>query len=306
MLEGLDKNWNYVDNRRFANYTHLDPGEYLFKVKATNNEGVWNEAGTSVLLIIKPPFWATFWFRGIVLIGLTGVVGFIYRQRISNLEKEKNAQEEFSRRLIQSQEEERKRIASELHDSIGQNLLIIKNYASLGKKSKELETGIKHFEDISDNTASAIDEVRRIAYNLHPYHLERLGLTNAILSIIDNAELSSQINFNIKSDNIDNILSKESEINLFRIIQECINNIIKHSRANEAEIIIEKKDYEILIRIKDNGKGFSSFDGNFEGTDISKGFGLENLRKRISIIKGEMKFASEPGKGTEVSIMVPL
>jgi len=238
--------------------------------------------------------------------GLITSIGFTYKRRIAHLEKEKKAQEEFSKRLIQSQEEERKRIASELHDSIGQNLLIIKNYASLGKKLNNPETGLKHFEEISNNASTTIDEVRRIAYNLHPYHLERLGLTNAVLSIIDNAEASSQINFKIKSDNIDNILSKEAEINLFRIIQECINNIIKHSHANEAEIIIEKKDYEILIRIKDNGKGFSSFDGNFEGTDISKGFGLENLRKRISIIKGEIKFASEPGKGTEVSIKVPL
>ncbi len=304
-LEGLDKNWNYVDNRRFANYTHLDPGEYIFRVKATNHAGSWNEAGVSVLLIIKPPFWATFWFRGILIFGLIGIVGFIYRLRISNLEKEKKSQEEFSKRLIQSQEEERKRIASELHDSIGQNLLLIKNYASLGKKSKELETGIKHFEDISDNTASAIDEVRRIAYNLHPYHLERLGLTNAILSILDNAEISSQINFDIKADNIDNILLKETEINLFRIIQECINNIIKHSRAEKAEITIEKKEFEIVIKIKDNGIGFSQ-SGEISAQDYAKGFGLENLKKRINLIKGEIKINSESGKGTEVMIKLPI
>lgn len=302
LLEGFDDAWIDAGNHNIANYTNIDPGEYVFKVKGSNNDGIWNEKGASVLIIIKPPFWATWWFRGIIFVAFVAAVGFFYKRRIANLEKEKRAHEEFSKRLIQSQEEERKRIASELHDSIGQNLLIIKNYALLGKKSDQ-QTVIKNLDQIANSASSTIDEVRRIAYNLHPYHLERLGLTNAVLSIIDNAEASSQINFEINSDNIDNIFSKDSEINFFRIIQECINNIIKHSQASNAWISIQKKEKEVLVKIKDNGKGFFS---NLSLNDGVEGYGLKNIEKRIHIIKGEIKINSEPGNGTEVLIKAPV
>ena len=305
MMEGFDKEWIYSGNRRLATYTNLNPDEYTFKVKSTNADGVWNENVKSILIVITPPFWMTWWFRGLLIIIFLSVGPIIYYRRVKQLKTERQKREEFSKRLIQSQEEERKRIASELHDSIGQNLLIIKNYASIGKKSEDYEAGKKQFDEISNNAASAIDEVRRIAYNLHPYHLERLGLTNAILSIIDNAELSSQINFDIKSDNVDNILIKETEINLFRIIQECINNIIKHSRAEKAEITIAKKEFEIVIDIRDNGIGFSQ-SGEVSAADYAKGFGLENLKKRINLIKGDFKINSEPGKGTRIFIKVPI
>jgi len=303
-MEGFDKDWIYSGTRRFVTYTNLDPGEYVFHVKGTNSDGVWNEKGIQLSVIINPPFWQTWWFRGIVFLFFIGAAAFIYKWRISNLEKEKKSQEEFSKRLIQSQEEERKRIASELHDSLGQNLLIIKNRAVLGLKSEETEFEKKQLNEISANASSAIDEVRRIAYNLHPYQLERLGLTKAIRSIIENLETSTEINFKLEIDNIDNLLKPEEEINLYRIIQECINNIVKHSESREAVISIIKGD-GITITVNDNGKGFST-ESVIVTSDGRKGFGLKNLQERVKLLKGELIIDSSENKGTKIQINIPL
>ena len=173
-MEGFDNDWVFSGSRRLVTYTNLDPGNYTFKVKSTNADGVWNESAKLISVTITPPFWMTWWFRGLIILSFISIGPIIYYRKVTQLKKEKQLQFEFSKQLIQSQEEERKRIASELHDSLGQDLLVIKNLALLNKKKDE------QFDEISKTAGLAIDEVRRIAYNLHPYQLDRLGLSKAI------------------------------------------------------------------------------------------------------------------------------
>ena len=225
-MEGLEEEWIKIGNRGFVNFTHLDPGKYLFKVRSSNVLGVWSNSYKQIVVIINPPFWLTWWFRILTTFIVIGVLVFIYKKRTRQLKKEKRIQIEFSKQLIQSQEEERKRIASELHDSLGQDLLVIKNIALLNKMNDE------HFEEISKTAGPAIDEVRRISYNLHPYQLDRLGLTKAIGSMFQNIEGASNIKFDVYIDNVDDLFDKEKEINIYRIVQECVNNIVKHSASN--------------------------------------------------------------------------
>jgi signal transduction histidine kinase len=226
------------------------------------------------------------------------------KMRISKLEKEKAAHEEFSKRLIQSQENERKRIASELHDSLGQNLLIIKNRAVMGMRAKANNTQGEQLKQISLAATSAIDEVRRTSYNLHPYQLERLGLTKTLKSILSNIDNSSEVNFNESIDNIDGLFKKENEINIYRAIQECINNVIKHSDANNAVIEVKKNEGDIEINISDDGKGFDT-NCIYADHDPAKGFGIKNISRRVNIINGSFNVNSSPGKGTKININIP-
>lgn len=295
-MDGLRDEWIKIGNKKFVNFTHLDPGEYLFKVKSTNNFGRWNQNFAQVMIIIKPPFWMTWWFRGLVILLflLTGPI--IYYKRVKQLTKDRQVQIDFSKQHIKSQEEERKRIASELHDGLGQDLLVIKNLALLNKNKDE------QFDEISKTAGIAIDEVRRIAYNLHPYQLDRLGLTKAIKSMFSNIEGSIKINFDIQIGEIDNLLGKEKEINIYRIIQECVNNIIKHSDADKARVQVQKKEEKLIFEIADNGKGF-----DFEGAKSeSKGFGLKNLENRISFLSGTMVFSSSVDYKTIIRIEIPI
>ena len=296
MLEGFDPGWVDIKNRRFVNYTHLDPGEYILKVKRSNNTGLLNENFAQLTLIINPPFWMTWWFRSILIFAFLSLGPIIYYRRVSQLKKEKQIQIEFSGQLIQSQENERKRIASELHDSLGQDLLIIKNLALLNKNKDE------HFDEISKTAGLALDEVRRISYNLHPYQLDRLGLTKAIQSMFLNIKDATTIKFDLQVDTIDNLLSKDKEINIFRIVQECVNNILKHSGASVAAVNVQSIENQIRIEIADNGKGF-----DFESAkEQSKGLGLKNLINRVSLLDGEIDFISSDAFATIVKIKIPV
>lgn len=301
MLDGVDNEWRYSGNVRIASYTNIDPGEYVFHVKGSNNDGVWNEEGKSIKIIITPPWWQTWWFRSCGAIVIVGVVGFSFNRRLKTVKKEKKSQEEFTRQLISAQEEERKRIAGELHDSLGQNLLVIKNKAMLGLKKKDNKL---LFNEISDLSSSTLQEVREISYNLHPYQLERLGLTKAIESITERALKSTNIIFKDEIDIIDKIFSPEAEINIYRIIQECVNNIIKHSGATEAQLIIKKEHDGVLITISDNGKGF---DVNAVLSDkLKRGIGLMDINERAKLFNGKVEFKSAPGMGTTCKISIPL
>lgn len=295
MLEGLDKDWIELGNARTATFTHLNPGKYILKVKSSDIFGNWSNKFKEILLIVTPPFWMTWWFRGLFILLFLSTGPIIYYRRVKQLKKEKQLQIDFSRRLIQSQEEERKRIASELHDSIGQNLLVIKNLALLNK-NKDYQ-----FDEISKVAGDAIDDVRRISYNLHPYQLERLGLTKAITSMFNNIQHISKIKFLIDIDNVDGLFNKEKEINIYRIVQECVNNIIKHSEAREAKVVIKSSEENLIMEISDNGKGFNLETVKSE----AKGFGLKNLENRVSLLSGAIHIDSSE-VGTVINLTIPL
>ena len=302
MLDGIDDDWNNVGNQMTANYTNIEPGEYTFKVKGSNNDGIWNGNGASVKLSITPPWWQTWWFKscGILLIFMT--VGYGFKKRINKLKKEKTSQEEFSKKLLNSQEEERKKIASVLHDSIAHDVLITKNSSEIGLKSDADKDEMKEIlSKISEQSSSTLNELRRIQFNLHPYEVEKLGLTKAIRSIIDRVSKSTEIKFTMEEDIIDGIFSKENEIHLYRIIQEAINNIIKHSSATESLIKINRTDENVFITISDNGKGFSK---NYALRKNS--IGLSGMSERIKLLRRSLETDSESGNGTVLRISLPV
>jgi len=298
ILDGVDADWSRAGTRRFASYPNLRPGTYTFRVRGSNNDGVWNLEGARLTITIIPPFWMTWWFRSIIILVFLSLGPIIYFRRVKQLKKEKIRQEEFSRELINSQEDERKRIASELHDSIGQNLLYIKNSAVLGKNKNDL----KRFSDISETASSSIEEVRRITYNLFPYQLDRMGLTKAIESVVRKTGESSGIDCRCEVQNIDGLFNTEKESSIFRIIQECLNNIVKHSGASSAAVSINKITDDLIIEIGDNGKGFEIHQMHV----VSKGFGLKNIQNRVSLLNGKISYTGSQEFKTLVTITLPL
>ncbi len=182
--------------------------------------------------------------------------------------------------MLHSQEEERKRIANELHDGIGQNLLAIKY-----QKSDELI-------DIT------IQELRNISRNLHPIQLEKLGLTAAVESLINDISGISGIYFTMELENIDHVLQHQVQIHIFRVIQECVSNIIRHSKAAAARLIIKKTKQNINITVFDNRIGFSpSINKN------SKSLGLSSISERVKLIGGKLLIESKVGE-TKIEIKI--
>ncbi|MEW5799902.1 MAG: two-component regulator propeller domain-containing protein [Bacteroidota bacterium] len=303
MMEGFNTDWVYAGTKREATYTNLDPGEYTFRVKASNNDDVWNEEGTSIKIFIAPPWWMTWWFRSLLLAAFLSVGPFIYYRRVSGLKKEFALQQEFSKRLIESQEGERKRIASELHDGLGQDLLVVKNRAFIALRQKRINSKIKEqLIHIQSTATDALANVRSISRNLRPYHLEKMGLQEAVKFMIDGLKGTTDVHFILEWNTIAGVLSNEQEINLFRIVQEAVNNIVKHSQATVATIRLERLEEKIVLSIHDDGKGFSMETSE----SVRKGFGLSGIGERVRILAATYSINSSPGKGTTVRVEVPV
>jgi signal transduction histidine kinase len=301
-LAGLHEEWVDVGTRRAAYYNHVPPGEYSFTVIAANSDGVWNTEGAVIKIVVIPPFYRTWWFMVLAVIAVALIGVALYEWRIWRLKRAKVTQEEFSRRLIQSQESERKRIAAELHDSLGQSLVIIKNRALFGINAPvDDQHARKQFTEISAQSAQAIAEVKEIAYNLRPYLLDRLGLTKAIESMLNKVANSSGVRFVTEVDSLDGLFSKDDEINIYRIVQESVNNIIKHAQAREAVVIIRRDGPSVSITVRDDGKGFSPeiTDG---GAQPRRGFGLIGITERARILGAKPEVHSSPGRGTTLEL----
>jgi signal transduction histidine kinase len=307
-LEGMDTDWVDAGTRRVAYFPYLSPGSYTFRVLAANSDSVWNTVGADLSIVVEPPFWRRWWFTALASLSVAGTVLLIFRKRVARLRQAHAAQEAFSRQLLDSQEQERQRIAAELHDSLGQSLLIIKNRSFLALDSfDDPETARAQVEEISDASAHAIEEVREIAYNLRPYKMERFGLTKTLQAMCQQAERTSGIRFSVELKNIDSLFPNEAELNLYRVVQESVNNILKHSRATEARLTIERDESEVRMKIEDNGQGFNATPQASANEPRRGGFGLIGMAERVRLLGGQYMLDSAPGQGTTIAVklMIP-
>jgi PAS domain S-box-containing protein len=224
-------------------------------------------------------------------------------ERTEAVLREQRTRAEYTLQLIASQEAERTRIAAELHDSLGQNLLLIKNRAQLALAEKGLPAGVREqFEGISQLASQSVAEARQISHDLHPYQLDHLGLTRALAAMIDSAAESSAMVFRRKLDNVDNLFSKDAALNFYRVVQETLNNVLKHSRARQARIRLERDVHEVQLRIEDDGCGFKTT-GPGPGP---KGMGLKNIIERVRILGGRLRIDSQPWQGTRIEVVIPV
>ena len=305
-LEGYSDRWIQLGTKRDVTFTNLDAGDYTLHVRGANSDGVWNLTGASLQIRIHPPFWRRWWFVGLELLAIVGLAWGAYRYRITALQRRNALQQAFARQLIESQEAERKRIASELHDGLGQNLLVIKNRALFGLlQPDDAPRAAAQLADISSTVSQALDEVRHIAANLHPYQLDRLGLTKALTAMIRKVGEATQLDIALMLDNVDGTLGTEAQINLYRIVQECLNNIVKHAAATEVSVQLQRAPQSLNLTIRDNGRGFVPVAAK-NVSDGKSNFGLTGLAERARLLGGTLNIDSASGAGTTVTLMIPL
>jgi len=250
-------------------------------------------------VIVVPLWWQTWGFRIAAVVGLAGIVFGAYEIRVQQHKKAQAAQELFARRLIESQEQERKRVAAELHDSLGQSLQVIKGRAQLGlSRTGESSESAKQCEEISNAAGQAIQEVRAISHALRPAELDQLGLAKAIEWMVEKTAATSTTRFGCEMDGVDR-LPPEMEITLYRIAQEGINNVLKHANATEAILQLQREAGAVRFSILDNGGGIVK-------PAHSDGQGLLNMAERVRLLGGKFDIQSAPGKGTRLTVTIPL
>ena len=233
-------------------------------------------------------------------IGIHGIAKDITERKQAEI-----ALKEFSRKLVESQEAESKRIATELHDGLGQNLLAISRGIKQYLNSIESKgSSVDELTKISSLALESVDEVSEISYNLHPHILDQLGLKSAVESIFTRMKQSTDIKLSFDVYKIDGLLSKNLEINIYRIIQEGLTNIIKHSSATHAEFKVSRNKKSITICINDNGKGFEITEADLPTKQ--SGIGLRTIRERVKLIEGTLHVDSASNKGTTLKIEIPI
>jgi len=213
----------------------------------------------------------------------------------------------YLRQITRAQEEERKRIARELHDDTVQYLVVLARQLddlASGSKGLSREEKIK-LEDLRQQVTNIMEGVRRLSHDLRPATLDRLGLLPALEWLAANIEKHSGIKVQVKTSGSERRLPTEVEVILFRIAQEALSNVRRHSKATSAEVRVEFEDNKARILVKDDGKGFAM--PETMGNMVKEGrLGLVGMQERIQLLNGNLKIQSEPGKGTTVMVEAPI
>jgi len=284
-LDGLDKRWTFTDAaRHFANYTNLDPGQYTFMVKGSNNDGIWNPAVTSLKITISPPFWQTWWFKALYVLCAVMILYAIWYNRMQKTRDIKRI---------------RNKIASDLHDDLGATLSSISIMSELVHQEIKGQSPLANslLEKIGNSSRNMIDSVNDMVWTINPKNdnfeniIKRMKAFAAeILSAKDIA-----LQFDVDKSLIQSKLKMDKRENFYLIFKEAVNNSAKYSRAANAFVFIQDKQNSLKMTIRDDGDGF-------EPHRITMGNGLNNMRYRAELMKARFSIKSVPGKGTTIEL----
>ena len=279
-LEGFDQDWIYSGSRRYASYTNLDPGGYTFRVIGSNSDGVWNENGASVQILIKPPFWHTWWFRFLSILIISGILYQLYKYRVSKLL-------EIERMRI--------RIASDLHDDIGSTLTKIAIHSEVIRSTDNKNKIVESSQKIGRMSREIISSMSDIVWSID-------ARNDTLRNLIDRMRDFSSTSFaekNIKLSFKNTLSNEHKKIpvhfrqNIFLIFKEAIHNILKHTDATEVCIDFSGTGNKFRLCISDNGEGI---DENNSGN----GNGIKNMKLRADRIHSVIDINNN--NGTEVCL----
>lgn len=211
---------------------------------------------------------------------------------IYNVQKSRKIKSVFSQKLIEQIDEERSRISKDLHDDIGQSLAVVKSKLNLYKTGK-----ISQLEGVDTEIGDILEQTRVLSHQLHPTALEKIGLERALLSIIEKTQSATDMLCNFDFDLEGRIIDLETSSQIYRIIQECISNTIKHAHASALKVSVEGKNGELIIQYRDNGIGISD-------SQDKLGLGLLTIRERTAIIGGRLDLKTGTNKGISLTITV--
>jgi len=226
--------------------------------------------------------------------------------RTADLDAANQNLRKLSARLLQLQDDERRRIARELHDSVGQML------AALNMNLSAVRADIEHLSKTANALADSeslvhemTTEVRTISHLLHPPLLDEAGLSSALRWYVDGFALRSKIQVDLDLPADFGRLPRESETAIFRVVQECLTNIHRHSGSSNAKILLRQRDHEVVVEIADKGKGIPPEKREEMSSSGSPGIGIRGMRERLRQLSGTLEIDSN-GSGTVITVHLPV
>ncbi len=295
-LVGHDTEWQDVGTRRQAFYTDLPPRDYVFEVTASNNDGVWNEAGTRLAFSIAPTYYQTRTFKVMCVLAALGVLWLVYLLRVRQIEMRLRLRME--ERLI-----ERERIARELHDTLLQGMLSASLQLSLANSQIPPEAPAKSLvEKILQLLRQVIDEGRNAVRDLRSRSAPGDALEQALAQIPRDLAKDDNVEFRLLVDGTPRALRPGIHDEVYRIAREALANAFRHSGASSVEAVIEYSPERFRMVIRDNGCGI---DPDVVQSGREGHWGLSGMRERSKKIGAVLKVLSARGSGTEVDLDIP-
>jgi len=291
-LEGFDPDWIEAGAKRSASYTNLKPGHYTFRVTAANNDGVWNDQGASFQFYLRPRFYQTYWFYGLLVVLLALLIWSVYQLRVRSLKAQ------FDAVLV-----ERTRIAREIHDNLAQELLGISVQLEVVARTMPpgAEVAKNHLDRVRMLIRHGIAEARRYVWDLRSQALDNSDLPTALKETAQRLTADAAVEAQVQVGGMFRQLPRPVEDNLLRIAQEAINNAVTHARPQHIIVNLSFDINRVQLSVRDDGKGFDATDGSKNGH-----FGLVGMRERAERIGGKLNIVSSAETGTEVLVDVPL
>jgi signal transduction histidine kinase/ligand-binding sensor domain-containing protein len=298
-LQGADKDWIFSGANQTASYANIKPGKYTFRVRAKHKgDNRWNETEQPLYFFIATPWNKTWWFNLLLIAVFALAVGYLIKTYYTQkLEREKSELEKQN-----AIEQERIRMARELHDGLGSMLSGIKHSFSAMKNDMTLNDNQQtQFHSNIDKLNESIKELRNISHSIASENLMHNGLENSLRDYCNGMTQPGVLNIAFSALDTQKMqLTEEQAFNIFRIVQELINNIIKHSAAANAIVQLSYNSNRLYVTVEDNGKGFVLEEGL-----KNKGMGLKNIESRIKILKGKMDYRTKINEGTSALMEFP-
>jgi signal transduction histidine kinase len=296
-LEGSDTDWQEAGTRRQAFYTNLSPGKYRFQVTASNNDGVWNEAGASLSFGIAPTFYQMLWFQTLLVLAGIGLIWLLYRIRLQQITA--RADLRYAERL-----EERARIARELHDTMLQSFQasLAQMQAARNLFSRRSDRALENLDDAISMAAGAIAEGRNAVGDLRSSTPIRNDLAEALKAVGGELAAGGAATFQLVVQGLPRELHPVMQDEIYGIGGEALRNAFRHSGAQHIEVDVRYSEQLLRLQIRDDGVGINP--EILEG-GRSNHYGLVGIRERAQKIGAKLEIWSAAGTGTEVGLSVP-
>jgi signal transduction histidine kinase/ligand-binding sensor domain-containing protein len=310
-LQPVENEWDETGRRRIVEHASLGPGVYRFQVRARHPGQDWGVPSRELRFEVVPYFYETVWFKSL-LFGLVLMVGYVgYCIRTASLRRhnaelgseidlrvaaEARARAQRSR-ARNAQEEERRRVAHELHDGIGQRMaLLVMRLEAAGEPGEPGEPGGS--TKLSDEAREIGRNIQRLSRALHPAWIGAVGIVSALRGLVERSAERADPNIDFRGEG-DIALPEGAAVDLYRIAQEALQNAIRHGGAQSIELTIEETVGAVVMTIRDDGSGFDS-------ESSASGLGLVTMRERASGIGAALRIDSTPGAGTLIHVTLPI
>lgn len=292
MLEGFNDDWVDAGTKHEATFTNLSPGSYTFKVLGCNSENIWSTEPATIQIRILPPWWGTWWFRGLMLILVAGIIYAIYRARL---------------RQALYVERMRNDIAQDLHDEIGSTLSSTTLYMTVIQKTAQSlpqHTNVL-INKVADNTADMMEKMNDIVWATKADNDSLQKIINRMRSFAVNTTEAKGIVLNFNADiQYDQLkMTMQQRKNVYLLFKESVNNAVKHSGCRSVTISIRASRNMLEMKIMDDGKGFDK-EAVMLNEDSMGGNGLRGMEHRAAQIGAELKMYSTAGIGTTVLLVL--